>query len=111
MLFSYLKKIFALVLTFFSSTLLFLGILFLSPYLCVLSWRISIYKLNKLKYIFSSANKKSNKKKILVLYRSYGVDDLEYLIKDHDSSYEFLFFPIILKCKGSIHKTRTSFNI
>lgn len=93
MLFSYLKKIFALVLTFFSSTLLFLGILFLSPYLCVLSWRISIYKLNKLKYIFSSANKKSNKKKILVLYRSYGVDDLEYLIKDHDSSYEFLFFP------------------
>jgi len=93
MLISLINKFLSLILVFYSNTLLFFGVLFLSPKLCSKSWGISIFILNYLNPYFSNLQKSNNKKKILVLYRAYGVDDLENLINDPKSDYHFLFFP------------------
>ena len=92
MLLNYLKKIFSLILNYLSSLILSVGIILSSPYLCALSWRISIFRINKLDFFSKYKRKVESNKKILVFYRNYGVDDLEYLIRDNLNQYEFVFF-------------------
>ena len=43
-----------------------------SPYLSAISWNISLFLLN-------FKNNKNSKKKVLVLYKSYGANDIELL--------------------------------
>ena len=92
MLSDYFKKILSLILNYLSSVILTTGLILSSPYLCSISWRISIYRLNNLDFFSKYKKKTESKKKILVFYRTYGVDDLEYLIKDNSSEHNFIFF-------------------
>ena len=54
-----------------------------SPYLSAISWNISLFLLN-------FKNKKNSKKKVLVLYKSYGINDIE-LLKNKKNEFNFLF--------------------
>ena len=57
-----------------------------SPYLCAMSWKVSLFFTN-------FYNRSKLNKKILVLYRSYGINDLEKLKEDEKNEYSFLYFP------------------
>jgi len=57
-----------------------------SPYLSAISWNISLFLLN-------FRNKNNSKKKILVLYKSFGTDDIELLKKNKKNDFNFFYFP------------------
>tara|TARA_B110001450_G_scaffold239118_1_gene246691 strand:- start:6524 stop:7816 length:1293 start_codon:yes stop_codon:yes gene_type:complete len=63
---------------------LFLACRLKSPYLCALSWQISIFFLNL-------RNRSKYKKKILVLFKSFGAEDIETLKKNKNNDYKFLY--------------------
>ncbi len=67
-----------------------------SPYLCSVSWNISLFLLNYKKNI-------NTKNKILVLYKSFGSDDVEFIKKNEKNEFNFFYFPrnnlkIIFNC-------------
>jgi len=55
-----------------------------SPHLCALSWKINLLLIN-------FKNKSNSKKKILVLYKSFGSIDLEELKNNKNNEYNFLY--------------------
>ncbi len=57
-----------------------------SPSLCSFSWTISLFLLN-----FKQNNDVN--KKILVLYKSFGSDDIEQLKKNKKNDFNFFYFP------------------
>ncbi len=57
-----------------------------SPYLSAISWNISLFLLN-------FKNNKNSKKKVLVLYKSYGANDIELLKKNKKNDFNFFYFP------------------
>ena len=65
MLFDLFKKIIGYILYVYSSFLLHLGIFFSLPYLCAVSWKISILSLNRFNLFFSKKKKIIKKKKLL----------------------------------------------
>lgn len=93
MLFDLLKKIIGYILYVYSSFLLHLGIFFSIPYLCAVSWKISILSLNRFNLFFSKKKRIIKKKKIIVFFRNYGFQDLEYIVKEDKFDFELLFFP------------------
>ena len=70
-----------------------MGAIIRSPILCSFAWTLSIYQLNYLSNFILRDKSKKNKKKILILYRAYGINDFEYIIKDKKNDFDFLFFP------------------
>ena len=57
-----------------------------SPYLSAISWNISLFLLN-------FKNKNNSKKKVLILYKSYGSNDIELLKKNKKNEFNFFYFP------------------
>jgi hypothetical protein len=57
-----------------------------SPYLSAISWNISLFLLN-------FKNKNNPKKKVLILYKSYGSNDIELLKKNKKNEFNFFYFP------------------
>ena len=57
-----------------------------SPYLTSVSWNISLFLLN-------FKNTSNSKKKVLVLYKSFGADDIEFLRKNKINEFSFFYFP------------------
>jgi hypothetical protein len=57
-----------------------------SPYLTSVSWNISLFLLN-------FKNTSISKKKVLVLYKSFGSDDIEILKKNKKNEFNFFYFP------------------
>ena len=57
-----------------------------SPYLSSVSWNISLFLLN-------FKNKDNSKKKILILYKSFGSNDIELLKKNKKNEFNFFYFP------------------
>ena len=66
--------------------LLQFGCILNSPHLCSLSWRISLFLLN-----FKQKNNVD--KKILVLYKSFGSDDIDCVKKNKKNDFNFFYFP------------------
>jgi len=93
MVFNILKKILGKLFATISPAMLILGTLIKSPFLCSFAWSLSLYQLNYLSNLFFRDKSKKIKKKILILYRSYGINDFEYIINDKKNECEFLFFP------------------
>ena len=57
-----------------------------SPYLSAVSWNISLF-------LFNFRNKNNSKKKILVLYKSFGTNDIDLLKKNKKNDFNFFYFP------------------
>ena len=57
-----------------------------SPYLTSVSWNISLFLIN-------FKNVSNSKKKILVLYKSFGSDDIELIKKNKKNEFNFFYFP------------------
>ena len=55
-----------------------------SPHLCAIAWKIDLLLIN-------FKNKSNFKKKILVLYKSFGSIDLETLKNNKNNQYNFLY--------------------
>ena len=69
-----------------SELLLQFGCILNSPYICSFSWGISLFLLN------FKQNKNVNKK-ILVLYKSFGSEDIEQIKKNEKNDFNFFYFP------------------
>ena len=69
-----------------SKLLLQLSCILNNPYLCSFSWGVSLFLVN-----FRQNNNVN--KKILVLYKSFGSDDIEQLKKNKKNDFNFFYFP------------------
>lgn len=69
-----------------SKLLLQLSCILNNPYLCSFSWGVSLFLVN-----FKQNNNVN--KKILVLYKSFGSDDIEQLKKNKKNDFNFFYFP------------------
>ena len=69
-----------------SKLLLQFGCILNSPYVCSLSWSISLF-------LFNFKQSSDVRKKILVLYRSFGTEDIEQLKKNKKNDFNFFYFP------------------
>ena len=87
-----LKKILGKIFTIISPSILIFGTTIKSPLICSLAWSLSIYQLNNLSNLFPIKKNKEKRKKILVLYRAYGINDFEYILNEEKNKFEFLFF-------------------
>tara|TARA_B100001057_G_scaffold415686_1_gene433322 strand:+ start:2195 stop:3517 length:1323 start_codon:yes stop_codon:yes gene_type:complete len=110
-----LKKILGKIFTIISPSILIFGTTIKSPLICSLAWSLSIYQLNNLSNLFPIKKNKEKRKKILVLYRAYGINDFEYILNEEKNKFEFLFFSrnnikLIYNSFFSGHKIKLSDN-